>query len=148
MASVDELVKTLGQTTETGLSHFRRLVAESKIRPGHFGPRELLCKLLWWHQAAAEGMESVATGGKPYSVYASDDEMESRAVGRQAGKTVEQLAVAVEGYQQRLTKAASQISDPNATVFVHEDGREDSVVQRLEAMEQRWQAAIEEVQAL
>lgn len=148
MASVDELITTLGQNVETGLGHFRRLVAESKIRPGYFGPRELLCKLLWWHQVAAEGMESVSTGGKPVSIYASDDEMEARAVGRQAGKTVEHLAVAVEGCQQRLAKVAPTISDPNATVFVHEDGREDSVTQRLESMVQRWQVAIEEVQAL
>jgi len=148
MASVDELVKTLGQTTETGLSHFRRLVAESKIKPGQFGPREELCKLVWWHQVTADGLESVGTGGKPYAIYASDDEMDARAVGRQAGKTVEQLATAAEEQQRRLAKAASQISDPNATVFIHDDGREDSVVQRLEAMTKRWQDSIEDIQAM
>jgi hypothetical protein len=74
--------------------------------------------------------------------------MEARAVGRQAGKTVEQLATAVEGHQQRLAKSAANISDPNMTVFIHEDGRQDSALQRLEAMTQRWQDSIQEVQAL
>ena len=148
MASVDELVKTLGQTTEEGLSQFRRLVAESKIVPGHFGPREELCKLVWWHQATADGIESVGSGGQPYAIHASDDEMDARAVGRQAGKTVEQLATAAEGHHQRLVKAAANISDPNVTVFIHDGGREDSAVQRLEAMTKRWQDTLVDIKAL
>jgi hypothetical protein len=74
--------------------------------------------------------------------------MDARAIARQAGKTVEQLAVAAEGHHQRLVKAAAKFSDPNATVFVHDDGREDSALQRLEAMTKRWQNSIEEIKAL
>ena len=148
MAAVDDLTATLGQQVETGLGHFRRLEAESKIRPGIYGPRELLCKLVWWHEVAADGMESVQAGGDPYRIYASDEEMDLRAVARHAGQPVSQLAAAAEAHQKRIAAAAPTISDPNATIFVHGDGAQDSVPQRLEALVQRWQASIAEVQGL
>ncbi|MDH3603464.1 MAG: hypothetical protein OEU26_27955 [Candidatus Tectomicrobia bacterium] len=146
MAAVDDLITTLGQNVETGLGQFQRLEAEGKIRPGIFGPRELLCKLTWWHQVAAEAMESVGSGGDPYRIYASDDEMDLRAVTRNTGKTVAQLSEAVLSHQSRIAAAASKIADPNAAIFVHEDGTEDSVPKRLEATAQRWKASIEELQ--
>ena len=95
MAAVDNLMSSLEQSVETGLGHFRRLEAEEKVRPGIYGPRELLCKLEWWHKVAAEGLESVGAGDKPYRIHVPDDEMDLRAVTRNTGKTVEQLATAV-----------------------------------------------------
>ena len=80
MAAVEDLINTLGQNVDTGLQHFQRLQAEGKLPPGIYGPRELLCKLTWWHQVAAEGIESVSDGGKPYQIYVSDDEIDLRAV--------------------------------------------------------------------
>ena len=100
MAAVDDLIMTLGKHVEAGLSQFQRLEAEGKIRPGVYGPRELLCKLVWWHQVAAEAMESVGSGGDPYRIYASDDEMDLRAVTRNTGKTVTQLSEAVLSHHQ------------------------------------------------
>ncbi len=148
MAAVDDLIATLGQNVETGLGHFRRLQAESKLPLGVYGPRELLCKLVWWHQVAAESMESIGSGGDPYRVYAPDEEMDLRAVARQTGQPVSQLAANTEAYQKRIATAVSSISDPNTTIFVHGDGSQDSVPQRLEAMVQRWKTSIEEIQAL
>lgn len=146
MAAVEDLITTLGKHVETGLSQFQRLAAEGKIRPGIYGPRELLCKLTWWHQVAAEAMESVGSGGDPYRVYASDDEMDLRAVTRNTGKTVAQLSEAVLSHQSRIAAAASSIANPDAAIFVHEDGTEDSVPKRLEAIAQRWKTSSEELQ--
>lgn len=146
MAAVDDLITSLGQQVETGLGQFQRLEAEGKIRPGVYGARELLCKLTWWHQVAAEAMESVGSGGDPYRIYASDDEMDLRAVTRNTGQTVDQLSEAVLSHQNRIAAAAPSISDPNVAIFVHEDGTEDSVPKRLEAITQRWKASIEELQ--
>jgi hypothetical protein len=146
MAAVDDLITTLGKHVETGLSQFQRLEAEGKIRPGVYGPRELLCKLTWWHQVAAEAMESVGSGGDPYRIYASDDEMDLRAVTRNTGKTVAQLSEAVLSHQSRIAAAASSIANPDAAIFVHGDGTEDSVPKRLEAIAQRWKSSSEELQ--
>lgn len=146
--SIDDLTAALEQSVEDGLAHFRRLEAESKIEMGKHGPRETLCQLVWWHQASAEGMESVASGGAPYRIYASTEEMNARAVGRSAGQTVSQLADKVQQFQTRLLAAARALPDPQVTVFVHGDGSADTALQRLETIIQRWHACIEELQAV
>ena len=99
-----------------------------------------------WHQVAAEGMESVGGGNKAYQIHVSDDEMDLRAVTRNTGKTVEQLSVAVEDHQKRIAAAAGKVTDANAAVFIHGDGSSDTVAKRLEALSQRWQSSITEIQ--
>jgi hypothetical protein len=146
--SIDDLIAALEQSVEDGLAHFRRLEAESKIEMGKKGPRETLCHLVWWHQVSAEGMESVASGGAPYRIYASTDEMNARAVGRAAGQTVAQMADRVQQWQTRLVAAARALPDPQAAVFVHANGSQDTALQRLETMIQRWHVCIEELQAV
>jgi hypothetical protein len=47
-----------------------------------------------------------------------------------------------------LVAAARALPDPQAAVFVHADGSEDTALQRLEAIIQRWNACIEELQAV
>jgi hypothetical protein len=87
---IDDLIATLEQSVEAGLAYFQGPGGQSKVMIGHWGPREVLCHLVWWHQATVEGMESVAKGGAPYCIYASVDEMNARAVGRMAGRDVNQ----------------------------------------------------------
>src|SRR5206468_2025898 len=78
---------------------------EARSKGEKWGPREVLCHLVWWHQATVEGMESVLSGGKPYRFYASIDEMNARAVGRLAGQDIAQLAELVRQLQARLVRA-------------------------------------------
>jgi hypothetical protein len=145
---MDESIAALEHSVEEGLSHFRRLEAEAKIQAGKWGPRETLCQLVWWHHASAEGMESVASGGAPYRIYASTNEMNARAVGRLSGQSVAQLADKIQQYQTRLTAAARALANPQATVFIHRDGSEDSAQRRLESITQQWKACVGELQAV
>jgi hypothetical protein len=110
---------------------------------------------VWWHEVTVEGIESVAKGGAPYRVYASVDEMNARAVGRMAGKDVNQpgtygvsLVDLARQWQVRLMQAARTIPDPNTTVLVMGDGSGRSVQQRLETIAQHWNEHITELQAL
>jgi hypothetical protein len=93
-------------------------------------------------------MESVLSGGAPYRIYASVDEMNARAVGRLAGKTIDQLADLVRQYQARLVTAARTLPDAQTTVVVLGDGSERSVQQRLETIAQHWDEHVKELQAL
>ena len=145
--SLDDLIAALDEQVETGLTQLRQLEAEGKIRMGAYGPRETLCQLVWWNGAAADGMESAAAGGTPVRIYAPDDEMDARAVGRFTGRTVAQLADQMEQAQARLRTAARSLSDPSASVFQHGDGRADSAQQCLETLSRRWQACLAELEA-
>lgn len=145
--AIDDLVAALDGQVETGLTQLRQLEADGKIKMGTYGPRETLCQLVWWCATAADGMESVAAGGAPVRIYASDDEMDARAVGRLTGRTVAQLADQMEQAQARLRTAARSLTDPNASIFHHGDGRAASAPQCLEALSRRWQACLAELQA-
>jgi hypothetical protein len=93
-------------------------------------------------------MESVLAGGAPYRIYASVDEMNSRAVGRLSGTDIDQLAALVRQFQARLASAARALPDAQTVVMELADGSGRSVQQRLEAMAHRWDEHIKEFQAL
>ena len=144
---LDDLIAALDEQVKTGLSQLRQLETEGKIKMGAYGPRETLCQLVWWCATAADGMESVAAGGAPVRIYASDDEMDARAVGRFTGRTVAQLADQMEHSQGRLRIAARGLADNSSPVFHHGEGRTDSAQQCLEDLSRRWQACLAELQA-
>ncbi len=135
---IEALIRALEQSVEAGLTYFQGPGGQARIKVGKWGPREVLCHLVWWHQATVEGMESVLSGGKPYRFYASVDEMNARAVGRLAGRDTAQLAELVRQLQARLVKATRALPDPNATVLVTGDGSGRSVLQRLETIARHW----------
>jgi hypothetical protein len=152
---IDDLIAALERSVESGLAYFQGPGGQSKVMIGHWGPREVLCHLVWWHQATVEGMESVAKGGAPYRIYASVDEMNARAVGRLAGRELNQagtygasLVDLARQWQVRLVKAARALPDPNTIVLIMGDGSGRSVQQRIETIAQRWNELVRELQAL
>jgi len=145
---IDSLITALEQSVDSGLAYFQGPGSQSKVKIGRWEPREVLCHLVWWHQATVEGMESVVSGGAPYRIYASVDEMNARAVGRLAGRDVNQLVDLARQWQERLVKAVRALPDPNATVLVLGDGSGRSVQQRLETIAHHWNEHVTELQAL
>jgi hypothetical protein len=152
---IDDLIATLEQSVEAGLAYFQGPGSQSKVMIGHWGPREVLCHLVWWHQATVEGMESVAKGGAPYRIDASVDHMNARAVGRLAGRDLNQpttygvsLVDLARQWQARLVQAARTIPDPHTTILVMGDGSGRSVQQRLETIAQHWNEHVTELQTL
>ena len=152
---IDNLLATLEQHVEAGLVYFQGPGGQAKVMIGHWGPREVLCHLVWWHEATVEGMESVAKGGAPYRIYASVDQMNARAVGRMAGKEINRadtygvsLLDTARQLQVRLAQAARALPDPHATILVMGDGSARSVQQRLETIAHHWSEHVKELQAL
>ena len=144
---IEALIRELEQSVEAGLTYFQGPGGQARIKVGHWGPREVLCHLVWWHQATVEGLESVLSGGKPYRFYASVDEMSARAVGRLAGRDIAELAELVRQLQARLVKAARALPEPNATVLVAGDGTGRSLLQRLEMIARHWSEHIYALEA-
>ena len=131
---IDGLIAAVAQSVEAGLAYFQGSGSQARVKMGHWEPREVLCHLLWWHQVTVEGMESVASGGAPYRLYASVDEMNARAVGRLAGRDINQsgtygasLVDLARQWQARLVQAARALPDPNTTVLIMGDGSGRSV---------------------
>ena len=144
---IEALIRALEQSVASGLIYFQGPGGQARVKVGMWGPREVLCHLVWWHQATVEGMESVLSGGKPYRFYASIDEMNARAVGRLAGQDIAQLAELVRQLQARLVKAARALPDPNATVLITDAGSGRSALQRLETIARHWSEHVQALQA-
>ena len=145
---IDSLITALEQSVDSGLAYFQGPGSQSKVKIGRWEPREVLCHLVWWHQATVEGMESVVSGGAPYRIYASVDEMNARAVGRLAGRDVNQLVDLARQWQERLVKAVRALPDLSTTVLIMGDGSGRSVQQRLETIAHHWNEHVTELQAL
>lgn len=145
---IEERIAALEESVKAGLAYFQGPGSQAKVKIGRWGPREVLCHLVWWHQATVEGMEAVLAGGKPYRFYASVDEMNARAVGRLAGTDIPHLAEQVRQLQARLVQAARACPDPNAIVLVSGDGGGRSVLQRLETIAHHWSEHVKELQTL
>ena len=144
---IDTLVDSLQQAFDAGISYFSA-EADSEARVDLWTPREVLCHMIYWHQATVEGIESVASGGEPHRIYASTDEMNARAVGRAAGRDVPQLIEEIVPLQERLADGASGLEDPDVTVLVRADGTELSAAQRLEGIAKHWLGHLEELNAI
>ncbi len=143
----DTLVASLQQAFDAGISYFRA-EAESEVRMDLWTPREVLCHMIYWHQATIDGIESVASGGEPHRIYASTDEMNARAVGRAAERDVPRLIEDIMPLQERLVDGARGLEDPDATVLIRADGTELSAAQRLEGITKHWLGHLEELNAI
>ncbi len=143
---LEDLVGTLEQSVGSGLTYFEGPGSTSKVKLGRYGPREILCQMVWWHQVTLEGLESVASGGAPYRIYASVDEMNARAVGRFAAKNLQQLLAMGREAHTKLVKAAQACSDPSAVILVMGDGQGRSLQQRLEVIAPHWQEQVKALQ--
>ena len=87
----DQLIGSVEEAFQEAASYFDGPGPTSDVRVGDWGPREVLCHFLYWHEATARGMESVAARGGPHRVAASVDDMNARAIARRAGWSIDRL---------------------------------------------------------
>ena len=144
---LEPLIAGVETVVEEALSYFQGPGATSQVRVGEWGAREVLCHFLFWHEATAQGMESVAGGGEPFQVEATTDEMNARAIADQAGKGLPELIREAQRIEARLVKGARALADLGETVLVRSDGRGLSGRQRLELIADHWREHLSELQA-
>lgn len=140
-------IKDLEQSFNDGMAYFEGPGSTSKVKLGRYGPREILCQLVWWHQVTVEGIQAVTAGQPPYRIYASVDEMNARAVGRFAAKSLQQLIAMGREAHGKLVQAANACPDPNAVIVVMGDGQGRSVKERLEVIAPHWRERVKELQS-
>ena len=142
--NVETLISSLEDAVKAAFAYFESN-SEAEHRVGMWTPREVLCHMIYWHQATVEGMESVASGGDAHRIFASTDEMNARAVGRNAGQSMGALIEQAQGWQDKLATAARSMSDASAVVLVRGDGTELTAAQRLEHIATHWNGHIQEL---
>lgn len=144
--SESDVVATLKKSVDRGLNYLEVVGDSSNPKIGIWTSREVLCHLIYWHRATAEGMESVSSGGDPLTIYASTDEMNARAVGRVAGVNMKSLMREARELQARLVTAFENLVDPSAIVMIRQDVGRQSAKDRLQMMAHHWNAHVDELE--
>jgi len=140
MAANDErevLIQTLDTTVREGLGFFGRL-ADTPVRVGVWGPKEVLSHLLFYHQLAIEGMKSIRGGGAPYKMDAHVDQLNARAVAREAGRTIEELIADIQRAHRDLLEEGRLAPDLGAVAVVRWDDTTSTVRHRFTSYNDHW----------
>ena len=144
---LDGLLVALEATVKETLEYFEGPGATSTAMVGDWGPKEVLCHYLFWHEATARGIESVVSGGGPRTPEGTTDELNARVVEQHAGESIPQLVAQARDLQERLVRAARQLSDLDVVV-IHRTGSPPSTArQRLERIPKHWQDHMAQMQA-
>ncbi|MDP6402123.1 MAG: DinB family protein [SAR202 cluster bacterium] len=144
---VDALLQALEDAVDEAILYIEGPGATSQVVIDQWGPRDVFCHFLFWHEATARGMESVAGGGEPMRVETPLDKANADAITSRAGQTISQLVAEARRQQERLANAVHALDDLSQTVLVRPDGTRLSARQRLELIAHHWSEHIEELQA-
>ena len=142
---LDEMLSTLEPIVNEALAYFEGPGATSTARVGDWGPREVLCHFLFWHEATAQGIESAISGG-PLVLDAPVDELNDQAVAQHAGEEMPQLVARARELQEQLVRAARRLSNLDVVVMQRPNNPPMTARQRLDRIAQHWQAHIAELQ--
>ena len=145
MSDRNELIERLESTVDSGLGYFLGPGRSSDVKIGDWGVWEVLCHMVYWHQATVSGVEAVAAGAGPYLIDDETDEVNDRFIASMAGRSSDELAEEIRGLQSKLSSAVRQMSDPAATVFIRQSGASASALDRVEQITRHWQSHVDEL---
>lgn len=143
----EELIRELDETLTESLTYLTGDGNASGRVVGGWGAWEILCHMIYWHRATAEGVESVADGGRPRQIEAETDELNARIIASMTGKSMEELEDEVRELHARLVSAVRTIPDPTSPVFVRRSGAASSTDERLRMMAGHWRNHVQELKA-
>ena len=144
---LDNLLTGVQGVVDEGLMYFQGPGATSQARVDLWGPHEMLCHFLFWHEVTVLGMESVAAGGEPTKTDAPVDELNANVVSGRSGQGFSQLIQEARQLQERLEQASQALTDLDAVVTVRFDGTQLTARQRLETIAHHWREHLDQLQA-
>ena len=143
---IEILMDTVNQSVQRGITYFEKEGASSNVRIGLWEPREVLAHLVFWHEFVADALNANSSNSGPVRIHAPIDEMNARAIGRAANRSIQSMLVDIRNSNNRLNESAKQTSNPSDIIIIFPDGNEESVQQILESfVSKHWDAHISEL---
>ena len=146
VSDLDTLIKSTSLAVQDALALFAEVAADTRVRVGEWRAVEVLCHLVFWHGINVKGLESVLSGGQPYRVTASINDVNAQALTDMNGLSVANLLSELRALQGRLEKGARTLADPDVVVRIHSDGSEGSVSRQLRLITRHIGEHLEELQ--
>ena len=139
-ANIEELIDDVERVVAEGIACFAGLDYGSQHEA-----EWVLRHMVFWHRVSVEGMESVLTGGPPFRIPGTTDEMNARAAADTAGLTTVEIVEALRDLQARMIAAVRKFTAPEATVVVLHDGTERPASQRLRMTAFHWKGHLSDL---
>jgi hypothetical protein len=143
----DSVIDDLDRVVRETLAYFEGPGKTTNARIDRWQARDVLMHFLYFHDATAWGIQSVALGGPPWPVPADSDTVNEVCRRLHEHESVDELLGQVRQVHARLMRAARAASDLDQPCFRRSTGETMTGRQRLELLARHWAGHVKELQA-
>jgi hypothetical protein len=146
-AEGEALVQRLDRAVQEVLAYFEGAGRTTTARVDRWQARDILQHFIYFHDATAWGIQSVAQGGPAWSVPADSDVVNEVCRRLHEHESFDDLLAQVRLAHGRLLRAARTSPDLDHPCFRRANGDVMTGRQRLEALARHWREHVQELQA-
>jgi hypothetical protein len=146
-ADKDALIQNLDRVVDEVLAYFAGPGRTTSARVDRWQARDVLQHFLYFHDATAWGIQSVATGGPVWTLPGDTDSINETCRRLHEHETVDELIGQLRLAHARLTRAARSAPDLDRSCFRRANGETMTGRQRLELLARHWAEHVRELQA-
>jgi hypothetical protein len=140
------LLAELDRAVQEALAYFAGPGRGSTARVDQWQARDVLMHFLYFHDATAWGLQSVALGGPPWPVPADTDLVNEVCRRLHAHESLDELLAQLRQAHARLTRAVGAAVDLDQACFRRASGETMSGRQRLQLLVRHWAGHLRELQ--
>ena len=146
-ATSEPLIQNLDRAVNDVLAYFAGPGRTSAARVDRWQGRDVLQHFLYFHDATAWGIQSVATGGPVWPLPADADTINEVCRRLHEHESFDELLVQLRLSHARLVAAARRAPDLDRPCFRRASGEVMTGRQRLELLAHHWREHVAELQA-
>jgi hypothetical protein len=143
----DALIKQLDDAVREVLAYFDGPGRTSKAKVDQWQARDVLQHFIYFHDATAWGIQSVALGGPVWSLPADSDTINEVCRRLHEGESLDELLGQLRQAHARLLRAARNAPDLDRPCFRRANGDTMTGRQRLELIARHWREHVHELEA-
>jgi hypothetical protein len=142
-----ELLAELDRVVQDALGYFAGPARLSAARVDQWRARDVLMHFIYFHDATAWGIQSVAMGGPPWSVPADVDTVNEVCRRLHEHESLDELLTQIRQAHARLARAVGAAADLDQVCFRRANGETMTGRQRLQLLVRHWAGHVRELQA-
>jgi hypothetical protein len=146
-ADRESLIQNLDRVVNDVLAYFAGPGRSNTAKVDRWQARDVLQHFLYFHDATAWGIQSVATGGPVWTLPADSDTINEVCRRLHEHESVDDLIAQLRLAHARLTRAARSAPDLDQACFRRASGETMTGRQRLELLARHWREHVQELQA-
>ena len=145
--SKEALLAELDRVAQEAFAYFDGPGRSSAARVDQWQARDVLQHFIYFHDATAWGIQSVAIGGPPWPVPGDSDIVNEVCRHLHAHESYDDLLAQIRLAHGRLMQAARNAPDLDKPCFKRANGEALTGAQRLELLAKHWREHVHELQA-